>query len=89
MHQIRIHLASLGTPITGDDQYGGKPVYLSEYKKRYNIGKYEEERPLINRVALHARNIKFQNSAGATMEFDAPYPKDFEIMLKQIRKYSF
>jgi len=33
MHQIRIHLASLGASIAGDEQYGGKPVMLSQLKK--------------------------------------------------------
>ena len=89
MHQIRIHLANLETPISGDSLYGGEPVLLSDYKRNYVISKYGEEKPLMGRVALHARKISFDDFNGTSLEFEAPYPKDFEVMLKQIRKYDF
>src|SRR5690606_7228400 len=43
MHQIRIHLASQNASISGDTLYGGKAPYLSQIKRKFSIGKYEEE----------------------------------------------
>lgn len=88
LHQIRIHLSTLGHPIVGDVQYGGTPFYLSQYKKKYNVKKFEEEKPLMERVALHAYAIKFTKPNGETVNVHAPYPKDFEAMLKQMQKFS-
>lgn len=86
MHQIRVHLSSQNTPITGDILYGGKNPMMSNFKRKYKIGKYEEEKPIFERVALHARTISF-DLEGQIYNFEAPYPKDFEVFLKLLRKY--
>jgi 23S rRNA pseudouridine955/2504/2580 synthase len=86
MHQIRVHLAYLNAPITGDETYGGKPFYLSSVKKNYKIGKFVEEQPLIQRLALHAYRIKFRMLTGDFKEVIAPYPKDFRVLLHQLEK---
>lgn len=86
MHQIRVHLSYLHAPITGDLTYGGTPFYLSSIKRNYHLGKYEEERPLIKRLALHARSITFPLLDHSDKMVEAPYPKDFEILLKQLEK---
>jgi 23S rRNA pseudouridine955/2504/2580 synthase len=88
MHQIRIHLTCLKAPITCDSQYGGKPLYLSSLKKNFNLKQNTEELPLIQRVALHARSLEFKNSKEKTIFAEAPYPKDFEVLVKQLKKYS-
>ena len=88
MHQIRIHLSHLGTPITGDTAYGGQPFYLSSVKAKYNLKKDEEERPLIQRLALHALSISFTDTKGNAISAEAPYPKDFSVLLKQLEKHS-
>lgn len=88
MHQIRIHLSTLNAPITGDDLYGGKPFYLSSVKRNYKLSKYEEERPLITRLALHAYSLKFQLISGDMEIVTAPYPKDFKVLLTQLEKNS-
>lgn len=88
MHQIRIHLSSQGAPISGDEQYGGKPFYLSALKKTYNLKKDAEEQPLIKRVALHAQAISFELLNGEAVSVEAPYPKDFAVVLKQLEKLS-
>ncbi|RPI84822.1 MAG: RluA family pseudouridine synthase [Chloroflexi bacterium] len=86
-HQIRVHLASQGLPICGDSLYGsGEGVFLSRVKPGYKAGR-GEERPLIARLALHARRLTFTHpGTEQKMEITAPYPKDFEAALMQMRK---
>lgn len=84
MHQIRVHLAKLGASITGDDLYGGKPVFLSKIKRGYNLKKDTEEEPLMQRMALHAFSLEFLDLDGKKVKVEAPYPKDFRVLLKQL-----
>lgn len=87
-HQIRAHLSANNLSIVCDPLYSGnqRGVYLSELKKRYN-GDLEMERPLINRLALHAWKIQFEHPATKQpVEFVAPYPKDLEVTRKQLAK---
>jgi RluA family pseudouridine synthase len=84
MHQIRIHLASLGASIAGDEQYGGKPVLLSTLKRGFNLKKYTEELPLSKRMALHAFSLEFSLLNGQKQRFEAPYPKDFAALVRQL-----
>ncbi|KKX51943.1 MULTISPECIES: RluA family pseudouridine synthase [Sphingobacterium] len=87
MHQIRIHLATQKAAIVGDDMYHGKPVYLSQIKKRgFSLAKNEEELPIMKRFALHSRYVDFTID-GKKFEFEAPYPKDFATLLKQLEKF--
>jgi 23S rRNA pseudouridine955/2504/2580 synthase len=86
MHQIRVHLAALKASITGDEQYGGKPLMLSAIKSKYNAGKGEEEQPVIKRFALHARTLTLSGMDGELLSCEAPYPKDFGVALKQLGK---
>ncbi|TAH27547.1 MAG: RNA pseudouridine synthase [Cytophagales bacterium] len=89
MHQIRIHLACLKTPIVCDATYGGLPVFLSQLKKRYNLPQdQEEELPIMKRVALHAVSLTFTNMKGETITATAPYPKDFNVLIKQLEKHT-
>ena len=59
-HQIRVHLAALGTPIVGDFKYGGSDVR----------GKGEVE----NRLHLHARSIDIARPDGGRLSVTAPLP---------------
>lgn len=85
-HQIRVHMASIGCPLVGDELYGGKPFFLSEVKKKYRTGKYKEEEPVLARTALHAFALGFSYKGEDRFIVRAPYPKDFEITLKLLRK---
>ncbi|MEL7145381.1 MAG: RluA family pseudouridine synthase [Bacteroidota bacterium] len=85
-HQIRIHLSDLKSPITGDTAYGGRLFYLSSVKRNYNLKKWTEEQPMISRMALHAFSLGFQNVAGEKVVIEAPYPKDFRVLVDQLRK---
>jgi len=88
LHQIRIHLSFIKSPIAGDTQYGGKEIYLSQFKKRFNLKKDTEEEPLIKRVALHAFSIQFSDLQGNEVYAEAEYPKDFDVLIKQLQRYS-
>ncbi len=87
-HQIRAHLQANNLSIVADPLYSGnqRGVYLSEIKKRWN-GDAENERPLIDRLALHAWKIQFEHpTTRQTVEFTAPYPRDLEAARKQLAK---
>lgn len=87
-HQIRVHLAENGLSIVCDPLYSGnqKPVRLSEIKRRWNGDEYEE-RPLLNRLALHAYKIEIISpTTNEKQTFIAPYPKDLEATRKQLAK---
>ncbi|MGH6887694.1 MAG: RluA family pseudouridine synthase [Rhizomicrobium sp.] len=60
MHQIRVHLASLGTPVVGDFKYGGATA-----RGRGEIG---------NRLHLHARAIDIAHPEGGRLRVSAPLP---------------
>jgi 23S rRNA pseudouridine955/2504/2580 synthase len=84
MHQIRVHLAFLKAPITGDEQYGGKPFFLSSVKRGFNLKKTTEEQPLIKRMALHAFALEFTDLSGEKVRVEAPYPKDIQALIRQL-----
>ena len=88
LHQIRVHLQHLGTPLLVDSSYGGKDAfYLSEIKKKYSLGRGKAERPIISRQTLHAVSIKFKHPfSGSYEEFHAPLPKDMRATIAQLRK---
>ena len=58
-HQLRAHMAHIGTPILGDEKYGGL------------IGLPDNVPP---RLHLHARRIVFPHPRGGTVDVTAPLP---------------
>lgn len=89
-HQIRIHLKSIGTPIVCDPLYGnGEPLYLSTFKRKYNQpGGWDEEKPLMARMALHAAKLTLHTLQGTQIQIVAPLPKDFNAVIKQLDKWA-
>ena len=87
-HQIRVHAKDIGHPIACDPLYGdGKPVLLSSIKKKYKLSKQqEEERPILNRVALHSYQLKFKDAAGQSHDLTAELPKDIRALMQQLKK---
>ena len=88
-HQIRVHAKELGHPIVCDELYGdGKPVFISSLKHKFKLSKNElEERPILNRLALHAWQLKFILPTGKKIELEAPLPKDLRAVLQQLNKW--
>jgi 23S rRNA pseudouridine1911/1915/1917 synthase len=90
-HQIRVHSKFIGNPIVCDDLYGdGKPFLLSNIKrKKFKMSKYElEEKPLLNRIALHAQQLSFTDAHGRQHTLIAELPKDLRATLNQLEKWA-
>jgi 23S rRNA pseudouridine1911/1915/1917 synthase len=90
MHQIRIHSANMGNPLLCDPIYGqDTPIMVSMFKrKKFKLSKFtEEERPILNRLALHSHSIEFADEAGKIIKVDAPLFKDMAATLQQLRKW--
>ncbi len=62
MHQLRVHLASIGRPILGDVRYGGALTAGG--------------RP-VPRLMLHALRLEFPHPEGGARAVEAPPPQDF------------
>lgn len=88
-HQIRVHLSGMGLPLAVDPEYGGNTaLFLSEFKPGYKRATGGGERPLIARLTLHAARLRFRHpSTQEPIEVTAPLPHDFEVALKQIRRW--
>lgn len=90
MHQVRVHMQYLGNPLIVDSLYGNRDAfYLSEIKhKKFNIGKDQEEKPLLSRQPLHAEKIVFTHPiTHQKIEIVAGVPKDIQATLTQMEKW--
>ena len=90
-HQIRVHFSFIGHPLAIDPIYGKREAFfLSEIKrKRYRLGKNQEERPLISRLTLHAQQLKLNHPiTKERLTFEAEFPKDLRAMVNQLKKWN-
>ena len=77
-HQIRVHLASSGFPITGDDKYG-------DFGLNKALQKAEGSRVALKRMFLHAHQITFLHpDTGAAVTLKAPLPQECQKFLQSI-----
>lgn len=88
MHQIRVHLAANGAPLVNDTLYKGTVLFLSSLKRNFKLKRDTEELPLIKRFALHASSLEFDNME-EVVKVEAPYPKDFAVLVKQLKKHAY
>ena len=74
-HQIRVHLASSGFPIAGDEKYG-------DFALNKQLQKASNTRGALKRMFLHAWRITFQHpDTGKPMTLTAPLPPECERFL--------
>jgi len=74
-HQIRVHLASIGFPILGDEKYG-------DFAFNKALHKAGEGRGALKRMFLHAHQISFTHpDSGERMTLRAPMPEECERFL--------
>jgi 23S rRNA pseudouridine1911/1915/1917 synthase len=80
-HQIRVHLASIGTPIVGDRLYAGME------RPRGVPAAVAEALAAFPRQALHAAWLGLRHPQdGRWVEMAAPLPQDMERLLAELRR---
>jgi len=74
-HQIRVHLASSGFPILGDEKYG-------DFALNKQLQKADAKRGALRRMFLHAYKITFTHpETGKPMTLQAPLPAECDRFL--------
>jgi len=81
-HQIRVHLASSGFAIAGDDKYG-------DFTLNRALQKPDGKRSALKRMFLHAHQITFLHpETGRPVTLNAPLPAECERFLKSLENSS-
>ncbi|WP_412058291.1 RluA family pseudouridine synthase [Bartonella sp. DGB2] len=81
-HQIRVHMAHIGHPLIGDQDYG------AAFKTKANRleSALKDAVSTFGRQALHAKSLTFSHPIhGQVMEFAAPLPKDMAALVNAFR----
>ena len=77
-HQIRVHLASIGHALLGDEVYGG-----------VNNKHYTTHKALIDGQCLHARKLTLTHPrTKEIMSFEAPLPENMKNLIEKLEKSS-
>ena len=69
MHQLRVHMASIGRSIAGDARYGGALTLAGA---------------AVPRLMLHAATIRFPHPLGGERTIEAPIPDDMTAVLARL-----
>ena len=87
-HQLRVHLQAIGLPIVADPDYGGEALLLSRLKAGYKQRAGIDERPLLQRMFLHAERVVFDDVDGREVAVEAPLPDDLAVALRHVEKHN-
>ncbi|MEO8876017.1 MAG: RluA family pseudouridine synthase [Polyangiaceae bacterium] len=83
-HQIRVHLASLGTPIVGDKLYGPDETAFARGADG-ELTPEDEALLELPRHALHAMKMRLRHPiTGESLTIDAPLPSDLAAFWKSL-----
>lgn len=79
-HQIRVHLASSGFPIVGDDKYG-------DFALNRALQKADGNRIALKRMFLHAHQLVFEHpESGDSVRLQASLPPECSNFLKSLEQ---
>jgi 23S rRNA pseudouridine1911/1915/1917 synthase len=82
-HQVRVHLASIGTPLIGDPVYG--TGFKSKLRKLPQAA--QDKLASFERQALHAAALTFVHPlTGTLLEFNSPLPDDFAMIVGALKE---
>lgn len=90
-HQLRVHMLHLGHPIIADKLYVGVSEFresdvLPQSKSPPANALTNTDPVLIGRQALHAFRLTIRHPvSGETMQFEAPWPEDFQRTVDALR----
>ncbi|MHC4570678.1 MAG: RluA family pseudouridine synthase [Planctomycetota bacterium] len=89
-HQIRVHLPSIGLPLAIDPLYSSShPLFLSDFKPDYRLAKGRTEKPLIERLTLHAYQVELTEMLPNRPDcFVAALDKKFAACLKMLTRHN-
>jgi 23S rRNA pseudouridine1911/1915/1917 synthase len=81
-HQIRVHLAAIGSPVLCDALYSGRNMIPADF-----FGGAPGDEPLIERQALHAARLEIDHPrSGERLSLEAAVPDDMQRVLVHLRR---
>ncbi|MDA1259675.1 MAG: RNA pseudouridine synthase, partial [Planctomycetota bacterium] len=67
----------------------GEAFYLSQVKRGYRPKPGRPERPLLDRLSLHAASVRLPRfEGGEDLTIEAPLPADLDRTLRQLRRWA-
>jgi 23S rRNA pseudouridine1911/1915/1917 synthase len=90
-HQIRVHMAHVGTPVLCDKLYAGHSQItrgqLARRLARRLPPQPGDDDVVLNRQALHARRLRLQHPVtGETLQLESPLPHDLLRVVEVLRE---
>ena len=87
-HQIRVHSASLGHPIFGDEKYGGGLSKTKGFINEYSTA-YKKLMCNFDRYGLHAKKLEFFHPRSKSLiNFESKLPIEFIKLVKELENLS-
>lgn len=88
-HQIRVHTASLGYPVVGDETYGGRRKVSADILRGAPLQALNQHLTALHGQALHAHFLSFdQPRTKKRLQFHAPLPDEVAELLDLLRRIS-